>query len=335
MNEIIKLKKCKNCHIEKDFSLFGQNPSGKYYVFCKECIEKRKNVIRLRECNYCKIEKPISEFHVDSGGSIYYKSCEKCFQERIKLKQVKTKVCTHCKQEKLMSKFPEKPAGNGRHYQCDKCYEKYSQLIKEREDLRLKGLKQCSRCKEIKLTDNFYNANTKNGKNVACKECVDLINKQWVNANIEKNNLKLRKWRLRNKEKLSFIRRKRQCQHRLKDLATSANRRAKNKGIEGKLNYLQLFNLAKKQKLKCAISGIKLTNQNISVDHKKPYADKGINSIDNIQLLDIKVNIMKSSYSEEDFLKLIETIYHHQQSKKEYNKISGEAFNSPAQSSFP
>jgi 5-methylcytosine-specific restriction endonuclease McrA len=69
-----------------------------------------------------------------------------------------------------------------------------------------------------------------------------------------------------------------------------------------KITPIQLWTIAKKQKCKCPISGIKLTRNNISVDHIIPLSKGGKNTLENIQYVERHVNIMKNDKSLEQFL---------------------------------
>ena len=62
-----------------------------------------------------------------------------------------------------------------------------------------------------------------------------------------------------------------------------------------KVSAFQLWCLAKKQKLFCAITGEKLTSNNISVDHKIPISKGGTNNISNLQFVTRHSNVIKNS----------------------------------------
>lgn len=69
--------------------------------------------------------------------------------------------------------------------------------------------------------------------------------------------------------------------------------------------------IAKKQKLRCAYSGVKLTRANISIDHIIPFAKGGTHTPDNIVLCDMWVNRMKLDKSVEEFKTMIATLCAH------------------------
>jgi hypothetical protein len=75
---------------------------------------------------------------------------------------------------------------------------------------------------------------------------------------------------------------------------------------------IELWGLAKKQKLKCALSGRQLTNLNISPDHIIPISKGGIHSISNIRLVDRDINIARQSLSDEEFIQLCKDVINHQ-----------------------
>lgn len=69
-----------------------------------------------------------------------------------------------------------------------------------------------------------------------------------------------------------------------------------------------LWKLARKQKLRCAYTGEKLTKENISLDHKTPIFRGGTNAIENLQLVCYDVNLAKNFMLENDFIHMCHAI---------------------------
>lgn len=70
------------------------------------------------------------------------------------------------------------------------------------------------------------------------------------------------------------------------------------------LTAIDLFHIAHKQKLICALTGVKLTNETISVDHIIPKSLGGSNRPDNIRLVDKNVNLARRALTDCEFLDL-------------------------------
>lgn len=83
-------------------------------------------------------------------------------------------------------------------------------------------------------------------------------------------------------------------------LAKAIKKRDKNSKITAK----DLWLLAKKQKCKCALTGVKLTNDDISPDHIVPISKGGSSDISNIQLVIKSANLAKHTLSENEFIQL-------------------------------
>lgn len=78
-----------------------------------------------------------------------------------------------------------------------------------------------------------------------------------------------------------------------------------------KINTIKKFDLwkiAKKQKLKCALTGDKLTAENISLDHIIPTCRGGTNDINNLQLVIRKVNTAKWGVDNNEFIELCKRV---------------------------
>ena len=76
-----------------------------------------------------------------------------------------------------------------------------------------------------------------------------------------------------------------------------------------------LFKIAKKQKLICAISGRKLTKENISPDHIHPKCKGGQSVPENIQLVTRQANILKHSMNLLEVISLCQDIINYNKNK--------------------
>jgi 5-methylcytosine-specific restriction endonuclease McrA len=91
--------------------------------------------------------------------------------------------------------------------------------------------------------------------------------------------------------------------HSLKSLARLANR-----SRNGSITAFGLWKIAKKQKLRCALSGEKLTSENISVDHITPRSKGGFNILSNVRLTTRLVNMARRDSTDADFISMCRTV---------------------------
>lgn len=68
-----------------------------------------------------------------------------------------------------------------------------------------------------------------------------------------------------------------------------------------RIKPFDLWKIAKQQKLRCALTGLPLTFDTVSVDHIIPISKGGLNAPDNLRLLHVSVNRMKLDYSDKEF----------------------------------
>lgn len=176
-------------------------------------------------------------------------------------------------------------------------------------------LKLCQNCKLEKSLYLFhFNKNTKDGHSCYCKECVKVINKSYP-VNKEKRLNNKQRYRFKNRELINKTQNLIRKTKKFKTMANSANKIARKKSTGEQITRHDIWKIAKKQKLKCAISGIKLNNDNISLDHIIPFARGGKNIPENIQLVHNTINLMKGSFYIKDFLEAIKIIYEFQNKK--------------------
>jgi 5-methylcytosine-specific restriction endonuclease McrA len=78
-----------------------------------------------------------------------------------------------------------------------------------------------------------------------------------------------------------------------------------------KVKPFDLWKIAKRQKLICPITGRKLTNENISIDHIVSRKRGGTNEINNFQLVDFHANLAKFTLTMDELLSLCRDIVNH------------------------
>ena len=119
-----------------------------------------------------------------------------------------------------------------------------------------------------------------------------------------------RNFRAKNPDYAKESDKKGRFKHRFKKLSEYSNRNFFRRGIKDyyKLTAFDLWKIAKKQKLICPISGIKLNASNISVDHILPISRGGTNEPSNVRLVHKWINLMLGIHTDEDFLKMCRVI---------------------------
>lgn len=93
-----------------------------------------------------------------------------------------------------------------------------------------------------------------------------------------------------------------------KNLVKQANRSVKRLDLPIKVKPFDLWRLAKNQKCKCALTGVSLTNDNISLDHIQPVSLGGNNNFENLRLVTKRVNIARQNMSDQEFIQLCQLV---------------------------
>lgn len=101
--------------------------------------------------------------------------------------------------------------------------------------------------------------------------------------------------------------------HFFKNIIKLLSRNLRKRGIEHKVNVNihELWSIAKKQKLICPLSGIRLTRENISIDHILPLSKGGKTDATNLQFVEKHVNIMKNNKTASELVEYCKKIYFH------------------------
>lgn len=115
----------------------------------------------------------------------------------------------------------------------------------------------------------------------------------------EHRDVILQKQRGRDKQAVNSYQREYRRRHPFRLLCTLTNR-----GYDEKIRPVDLWGIAKRQKLLCVLTGDKLTRENISVDHIIPRAKGGRNIVSNLRLVTRETNFMKNVHLDETLLEL-------------------------------
>lgn len=143
------------------------------------------------------------------------------------------------------------------------------------------------------------------------KEQKTFWNRKYYWAHREEKMAASKKWKEDHKEELTLKRKHFWKHHPFKELMRAVNANAKKRGSPEKITYLDLYSLAKQQKCRCALTGDKLTRDNISADHIVPLSKGGNNVIENLRLTTYDVNIVKNSLSDSEFLLICNKVVDH------------------------
>jgi 5-methylcytosine-specific restriction endonuclease McrA len=135
-----------------------------------------------------------------------------------------------------------------------------------------------------------------------------------MNKRLMNKQQKRKQWKLNNPDKAvwSKLRLKHPfvvcCYHANGNFRDKRHNKFFNKDTFVKLKPFDLWKLAKKQKCKCAITGLKLTPMNVSVDHIIPRSKGGGHTVDNLRLVHRDINHMKNHYSDDYFLEMCKLV---------------------------
>ena len=151
------------------------------------------------------------------------------------------------------------------------------------------------------------------------KECRNIMThyekygKQYYLDNKKKLLKQSRDWSIKNSEWVRLRKRQYRLHHPFIKLSESANKSLQRMKIKSynKIFPIDLWKIAKKQRLICSITGDKLTRENISVDHIIPISKGGLNVVSNLRLTTIQANWIKDAYTDEELIDFCKKVVLH------------------------
>lgn len=181
-------------------------------------------------------------------------------------------------------------------------------------------LKKCTKCNEEKSITEFHKHIRHNdGYRTYCKKCVSLYDK---NASEERKAAKLayaKAWNAENKERYAannkaWIEANKERKYATRNAWSKANpekiatnernRRSRKRNAPGKHTAIDIIDLLKLQKSKCAVCTISI-KKGYHVDHVVALVNGGSNDKYNLQLLCAKCNLSKSDKDPIEFMQQI------------------------------
>lgn len=113
-------------------------------------------------------------------------------------------------------------------------------------------------------------------------------------------------WANRNKDRVRANKRKHARRRAFWKLCMGTNWR-----FDDKLNPFDLWKIAHSQRLICALTGVKLTRDNISIDHIVPRSKGGKNVPSNVRLTTRDVNWFRRTMTDEELLEMCRRVVEH------------------------
>lgn len=180
------------------------------------------------------------------------------------------KKCTKCNEEKPITEFHKHIHHNdGYRTHCKKCCSLYSKNVDD--DVKKKRLAYAK------------------AWNAANKERYAANNKAWLEANKERKSATNKAWYKANPERIATKER---------------NRRSRQRNAPGQHTVMDISDLFKLQKSKCAVCN-KSIKKGYHVDHVVALVNGGSNDKCNLQLLCAKCNLSKSDKDPIEFMQQI------------------------------
>lgn len=125
-------------------------------------------------------------------------------------------------------------------------------------------------------------------------------------ANREKVISNATSWATRNRERVRSNKREHARRRVFWKLAKGTNWR-----FEDKLKPFDLWKIARKQKLICALTGERLTRDTISIDHIVPRSKGGKNVPSNIRFTTRDINWFRRTMTDADLLEMCKKVVNH------------------------
>ncbi len=164
----------------------------------------------------------------------------------------------------------------------------------------------CVKFNVSKYAINEWKGNKRKNRKEANSKWYQKNGKQYYSQekNKERHRNNARSFRKKNPDSSAKVSRKWRQKHKFKKLAQYANRR----DTVDKISAFDIWKIAKKQKLKCAISGRKLTKENISLDHIVPLSRGGKNEPHNLRLVEHRINLALHVLTDQEFFDMCKSV---------------------------
>jgi hypothetical protein len=211
--------------------------------------------------------------------------------------EIKTKVCKACKVEKYETDFNKNPDGpGGLRGQCKACESEYKKNHYEKRKAMYAGVnvydggdKTCLKCLNVFPKEKGYwaeNPSNPGGLNCYCRVCRNRRSQGYKDSGDLADDIVgrvVRKWS-----------------------AERVTKRSKKETSSPWIGHSEgdFFNMLIEQRGRCAVSGLPLTPENVSIDHILPVIKGGTHELANLRLVVWGVNRAMSDMEDAEFIQL-------------------------------
>jgi hypothetical protein len=221
---------------------------------------------------------------------------------------IKAKVCTKCKEEKYEADFGKKRDGlGGRRSWCKACHSECQRKRYEKRKAEYAGVnvydggdKTCLVCLNVFPKEKKYwheNPHGAGGLHPYCRVCFNRRASGYKDTGDLADDIVSRVVKKWSDER--------------------SNKRNKKENATAWIEHSEgdFFNMLIEQRGLCAVSGLRLTPENVSVDHTIPVTKGGTHELRNLRLVVWDVNCAMNSLDDNRFIKLCVQIADYQWSQ--------------------